>query len=148
MVANATPGAYSKDALVRVGAGALLGKPPIVLANAVTPAFELVYPYSSLGEEPRRVLPDIRVVKTLSTFGAQIMIEPSAIEPSGVFVSGDGAGAKAAVSGLLRDLGRPEDSILDLGAISSAKGLKHYFLMFAFLRQAPGTPAFNARVVR
>lgn len=147
VIVNATPGASSMDTLARVDAGALLGKPLIDLANAVTPAFELVYPNSSLGEELQRTLPDVRVVKTLNTFGAPVMTDPSAIGPSSVFVSGDDADAKAVVSGLLRDLGWPEDSILDLGGISSAKGPEHYFVMFASLWQALGTPTFNVRVV-
>jgi hypothetical protein len=37
---------------------------------------------------------------------------------------------------------------LDLGGISSAKGPEHYFLMFASLWQALGTPTFNVRIVR
>lgn len=147
VVVNATPGASSKETLAQVDADALSGKPLVDLANAVTPAFELVYPNSSLGEELQKILPDARVVKTLNTFGAPIMTDPSAIGPSSVFVSGEDADAKAEVSGLLRDLGWPQDSIVDLGGISSAKGPEHYFVMFASLWQALGTPTFNVRLV-
>jgi len=31
--------------------------------------------------------------------------------------------------------------------IASARGTEHYFLMFAALRQAQGTPRFNIRLV-
>lgn len=148
VVVNATPGGSSRDLLARVDAGALSGKPLVDVANAVTPSFELVYPNSSLGEELQEMLPEARVVKTLNTLGAPIMVDPSSIGPSNVFLSGDDADAKAKVAGLLRDLGWSEDSILDLGGISSAKGPEYYFLMFASLWQALGTPTFNVRVVR
>lgn len=147
VVVNATPGGSSKYLLARVEPGALAGKLLIDVANAITPTFELVYPNSSLGEELQQMLPDARVVKTLNTCAATVFADPSEIEPSSVFLSGDDANAKGEAAGLLRNLGWPEDSIVDLGGISSAKGPEHYFLMFASIWQALGTPTFNIRLV-
>lgn len=108
------------------------------LANAVTQAFELAYPNASLGQALQKALPDAKVVKSLNTLGAPLMVNPSAIGPSTVFLSGDDAEAKRTVAGLLGDLGWPEDAILDLGAIASARGAQHYFLLFAAIWQATG----------
>ena len=51
------------------------------------------------------------------------------------------------VSGLLADLGWAEDGIIDLGDVTTARGVEHYFLLFAALMQVGG-PKFNIRVVR
>lgn len=148
VVVNATPGASSTELLSRVGADALSGKPLVDVANALTPSFELVYPNWSLGEELQEAFPGAKVVKTLNTCNFSVMANPSAIGPSSVFLSGDDEGAKEEAAGLLRDLGWPEDSVMDLGGISSARGPEHYIPMSAALRRALETPALNIRVVR
>jgi 8-hydroxy-5-deazaflavin:NADPH oxidoreductase len=76
------------------------------------------------------------------------MVHPSAIGPSTVFLSGDDPDAKATAAQLVQDLGWPENAILDLGGIASARGPEHYFLMFAALLRALGTATFNIRIVR
>jgi predicted dinucleotide-binding enzyme len=75
------------------------------------------------------------------------MTGPGKLPPSSVFVSGNDAGAKATVVGLLADLGWPEGSIVDLGGIESARGPEHYFLMFAAIMQSLRSPQFNIRLV-
>jgi hypothetical protein len=55
-------------------------------------------------------------------------------------VSGDDAGAKATVTGLLADLGCADGSVVDLGGIQSARGPEPYFVMFAALMQSLRTP--------
>jgi 8-hydroxy-5-deazaflavin:NADPH oxidoreductase len=75
------------------------------------------------------------------------MTEPGVVPPSSVFVSGDDAAAKETVAALLRDFGWDDESIVDLGGITSARGTEHYFLLFAALMQSLGTPAFNIRLV-
>jgi mannose-6-phosphate isomerase-like protein (cupin superfamily) len=55
-------------------------------------------------------------------------------------MSGNDAGAKATVAGLLADLGWAEGSIVDLGGIQSARGPEHYFLMFAAIMQSLRRP--------
>jgi len=148
VVINATPGAASLEVVGGIGAAAFAGKVLVDVANANTPAFELVYPNSSLGEKLQAALPDAKVVKTMNTAAMAVMTEPAALPPSSVFVSGDDAAAKATVKSLLAGLGWPEDSIVDLGGIVSARGTEHYFLMFAALVQSVGSPEFNIRVVQ
>jgi 8-hydroxy-5-deazaflavin:NADPH oxidoreductase len=148
LVINATPGAASLEVVGGIGAAAFAGKVLVDVANASTPAFELVYPNSSLGEKLQAALPDAKVVKTMNTAAMSVMTEPAALPPSSVFVSGDDAAAKATVKSLLAGLGWPEDSIVDLGGIVSARGTEHYVLMFAALAQSVGSPEFNIRLVQ
>ncbi len=148
VIVNATPGESSVELLAQVDAEAFSGKLLIDVANAATSSFDLIYPDSSLGERLQEMLPDAKVVKTLNTCAGKVFINPSGIEPSNIFVSGNDADAKGQAVGLLRDLGWPEDSIVDLGAISTAKGPEHYFIMWAFLTQSLGTTGLNIRVVR
>ena len=57
----------------------------------------------SLGEQIQRAFPEARVVKTLNTLTAELMVDPSSSARSPrVFVSGDDAEAKATVTELLR----------------------------------------------
>jgi predicted dinucleotide-binding enzyme len=144
---NATPGAASLEVVGGIGAAAFAGKVLVDVANANTPAFELVYPNSSLGEKLQAALPDAKVVKTMNTAAMAVMTEPAALPPSSVFMSGDDAGAKATVKSLLGGLGWPDDSIVDLGGIVSARGAEHYSLMFAALMQSVGSPEFNIRLI-
>jgi predicted dinucleotide-binding enzyme len=147
VVINATPGAASLEVVEGIGAAAFEGTVLIDVANANTPSFELVYPNSSLGEKLQAALPGAKVVKTMNTAAMTVMTEPAALPPSSVFVSGDDAAAKATVTSLLAGFGWPEDSIVDLGGIASARGTEHYFLMFAALMQSVGSPKFNIRLV-
>jgi 8-hydroxy-5-deazaflavin:NADPH oxidoreductase len=147
VVVNATPGSASLEFAKGIGAAALAGKILIDVANANTPSFELMYPNSSLAEKLQAALPETHVVKTLNTAAMAVLTDPATLPASSVFVSGDHAGAKATVTGLLTDFGWPDGSVVDLGGIQSARGPEHYFLMFAALMQALRTPQFNIRLV-
>jgi 8-hydroxy-5-deazaflavin:NADPH oxidoreductase len=147
IVVNATPGSASLELIEGIGTVPFSGKVLIDVANANTPAFELVYPNASLAEKLQAALPDTHVVKTMNTAAMSVMTEPSTLPASSVFVSGDDTSAKATVTRLLVDLGWPDDSIIDLGGIQSARGPEHYFLMFAALMQSLQSPQFNIRLV-
>jgi predicted dinucleotide-binding enzyme len=147
VVINATPGSASLKVVEGIGAASFAGTVLIDVANANTPAFELVYPTSSLGEKLQEALPEAKVVKTMNTAAMTVMTNPAALPPTSVFVSGDDAGAKATVKSLLAGFGWKDDSIVDLGGIASARGTEHYFLMFAALMQSLRTPNFNIRLI-
>jgi predicted dinucleotide-binding enzyme len=147
VVVNATPGSASLEVVTGIGAAVFAGKVLIDVANASTPSFELAYPNSSLGEKLQAALPAAKVVKTLNTAAMSVLTQPASLPPSSVFVSGDDADAKATVVSLLADLGWPEESVVDLGGIRSARGPEHYSLMFAALARSLGTPDFNIRLV-
>jgi 8-hydroxy-5-deazaflavin:NADPH oxidoreductase len=121
----------------------------IDIGNAVDERMDLVYPDSSLGERLQQALPATRVVKTLNTVGGPIGVDPSLLSaPTNVFLSGDDQAAKATVSGLLTDLGWDPDRQVDLGGISTARAVEHYFLLFAALMGSLRTPAFNIAVTQ
>lgn len=147
VIVNATPGASSVELLGQLEVSVFSGKLLIDVANAATSAFDLLYPDSSLGEKLQQMLPDAHVVKTMNTCAGKIFVNPSSLDPSNIFVSGNDAGAKRQTMGLLRDLGWSKESIVDLGGIATAKGPEHYFIMWAYLTEALGTTAVNMRVV-
>ncbi len=148
LVINAIAGSQALDAITAIGADVLAGKVLLDLGNAVTPAFELAFPNAGLGESLQEALPDTAVVKSLNTLAAPLMVQPDLVPSSTVFVSGDDDASKDVVRGVLADLGWGAESVIDLGGIASARGPEHYFLLFAGLWQALGTPMFNAGVVR
>jgi 8-hydroxy-5-deazaflavin:NADPH oxidoreductase len=148
VVVNATPGASSLQTLTDIGPDVFDGKVVIDLANAVTPAFELMYPNSSLGEQLQTALATAKIVKTMNTAAMTVMANPSAIGPSTVFMSGDEDAAKEVVGSLLADLGWSKEAIVDLGGIQSARGVEHYFLLFAALLRSQGAPTFNILLVQ
>lgn len=148
VVVNATPGAASLQLVEQIGADLFAGRIVVDVANATTPAFELVYPNSSLGERLQAALPEAKVVKTMNTAAMAVLSAPRSLPASSVFLSGEDPGAKSTVASLLADLGWSADTIVDLGGIVSARGTEHYFLLFAALMQSLGTAQFNIHLVR
>lgn len=103
----------------------------------------------SLGEQIQRAFPETRVVKALNTINRLVMVDPSrAGGNSDVFVCGDDAHAKDQVRELLRGFGWPDESVVDLGDISAARGTEGYLLLWLRLMGALGTADFNIKVVR
>jgi predicted dinucleotide-binding enzyme len=101
----------------------------------------------SLGEQIQRAFPQARVVKTLNTLNADLMVHPASLgAESSVFVSGDDADAKATVTELLESFGHTD--VIDLGDISTARGTEMYLPIWLRLMGALGTAAFNVKVVR
>ena len=101
----------------------------------------------SLGEQLQRAFPDTRVVKSLNTVTAELMVHPDRLpEPTTVFVSGDDADAKRLVTGLLTELGHRD--VIDLGGIETARGTEMWLPLWLRLMGALGTAEFNLKVVR
>jgi hypothetical protein len=65
-----------------------------------------------------------------------------------LFVAGDDTGAKEAARGLLRQFGRPDESIIDLGGIEAARGTEMYMQLYFPLSGVLGTFDFNIAVTR
>ena len=76
LVINAIAGSQALDAITAIGADVLAGKVLLDLGNAVTPAFELVFPNASLGGRLQEALPDTAVVKSLNTLAAPLWSNP------------------------------------------------------------------------
>jgi len=154
VVVNATAGGTSLAALDAAGATNLAGK---VLADVANPLdFSQGMPpilspsnTDSLGEQIQRAHPQARVVKTLNTMSATVMVDPARLPDSHeVFVAGDDQAAKETVRDLLHELGWPDEHIRDLGGIRAARGLEMYLALWLSLFGTLGTSEFNLRLVR
>ena len=102
----------------------------------------------SLGEQIQRRFPALRVVKTLNTLTAGLMVDPGQLAEGNhtIFVAGDDAEATATATSLLESFGWTD--VLDLGDITSSRGSEMYFALWARLWGALGTPIFSIEVVR
>jgi predicted dinucleotide-binding enzyme len=154
VVINATNGAGALAALQLGGADNLSGKILIDISNPLD--FSQGFPPSlticntdSLGEQIQRAFPDARVVKTLNTLTAALMVDPGQLADGDhhIFVSGDDAAAKAQVADLLKSwFGWRE--VIDLGDITTARGAEMLLPIWVRLMGALGTPMFNFKIVR
>jgi predicted dinucleotide-binding enzyme len=151
---NCTAGSASVDALVSAGAEHLRGKILIDLANPLDfskgmPPTLWVCNTDSLGEQIQRAFPDVRVVKTLNTMNCLIMVDPARVPGDhDVFVSGNDEDAKTQVKQLLGSFGWGDGQIVDLGDITTCRGLEMYLALWLRLLGALGTGDFNIKVVR
>lgn len=153
IVFNATNGAASLEALKMAGESNLNGKVLVDIANPLdfskgTPPSLLVSNTDSLGEQIQRAFPQARVVKTLNTVTASVMVDPRLVAGGDhhVFVCGNDPDAKGQVVELLRSFGWIH--ILDLGDISGARGTEMYLPIWLRLWGALGTGMFNIKVMR
>lgn len=151
---NATNGGGSLEALALAGETNLNGKILIDIANPLDfsqgmPPTLFVDNTDSLGEQIQRAYPQVRVVKTLNTVTASLMVNPSQLAGGDhhLFVSGNDAEAKAQVIDLLTAwFGWRQ--IIDLGDITTARGTEMYLPLWLRLWGALGTGLFNVKVVK
>ena len=154
VVVNATSGESSLAALEAAGAANLAGKVIADIANPLDfsqgmPPVLSVANTDSLGEQIQRAFPQARVVKTLNTMNAYVMVDPSRVPGHhSVFVAGEDAAAKEMVKGLLQEFGWKDDTVVDLGGIRAARGTEMYLPLWLSLWGALGTGDFNISVVR
>jgi predicted dinucleotide-binding enzyme len=151
-VVNTTAGGQSLDALQAAGAPNLSGKVLIDVANpldfsaGMPPTLDPVNT-DSLGERIQRAFPEARVVKTLNTMNCFVMVEPTRVAGEHtVFVSGDDAEAKEAVTALLGSFGWPRASVIDLGDITTARGVEMLLPIWLRLYGRFGHGDFNFHV--
>lgn len=152
LVVNAAGGDVSIDVLTLAGADNLAGKVLLDVANPLDhshgfPPRLFVKDADSLAEMIQRAFPAARVVKSLNTMNADVMVRPADLPgPSSVFVSGDDAEAKQLVTGLLVAMGHAD--VIDLGGLATARGAEMILPLWISLRLHLGTNAFNVHVVR
>ena len=154
LVVNATPGVHSLKSLEAFGAAKLAGKVLLDVALALDrsqgwPPLLSVANTDSLAEQIQRAFPDARVVKSLSTVPVAVMVNPTRVPGAhNLFVSGDDGAAKQTVKGLLGEFGWPQEALIDLGGIRSARGQEMYSSLLYALADALGTWDLNIAVVR
>ena len=153
MVVNATSGTASLDALKAAGAAHLNGKILMDIANPLDfskwmPPSLSVSNTDSLGEQIQRAFPGVKVVKTLNTINAFVMVNPRQVADGDhhVFVSGDDAEAKAQVTDILQK-GFGWKHVIDLDDIATARGAEMYLPLWISLFSALQNPMFNVKVV-
>jgi hypothetical protein len=152
LVVNATSGFGALPALEAAGADNLAGKVVLDISNPLDfsagfPPTLFVKDTDSLGEQIQRAFPQARVVKTLNTLTAALMVNPKDLgEESSVFVSGNDEAAKATVTELLQSFGHTD--VIDLGDISTARGTEMLLPVWLRLMGSLGTATFNFKIVR
>jgi predicted dinucleotide-binding enzyme len=151
LLVNATAGTASAEALAGAGVAERDGLVVLDVGNPLVftaegPALSVANT-DSLAETLQRAFPRARVVKSLNTMNAQVMVDPARVPGEHVvFVAGDDADAKATVSGLLGELGWPPGRIVDLGDLAGARGVEGFLLLWLRLAQAYGTFDLNIAV--
>jgi predicted dinucleotide-binding enzyme len=149
---NCTLGTASLDALQLAGAENMKGKILIDLSNpldySVGPIPTLsVCNTDSLGEQIQRAFPETRVVKTLNTMNVNVMVNPTIIHGDhDVFVSGNDIEAKAQVINILKKWFGWR-SVIDLGDITTARGVEMLIPLWLRLWGVIESPRFNFKIV-
>jgi 8-hydroxy-5-deazaflavin:NADPH oxidoreductase len=154
VVFNCTPGMHAAEALGAAGAENLAGKTVVDVSNALDfsggrpPTLGIVNT-TSVGEELQKAFPDARIVKSLNTMNAGIMVDPGAVPGDHVvFVCGDDEGAKDEARALLGEFGWPAERIVDVGGIIGARGTEMWLPLWLELMGSLGTAQFNIAVVK
>jgi len=153
MVFNATNGAASLNALMMAGEANLNGKilvdvsNPLGFSNGFPPPLK-VFGTDSLAEQIQRAFPFTKVVKTLNTVNARVMVYPQEVAEGDhhIFISADDPDAKAQVTELLRSFGWI--NIFDLGDLSTARGTEAYLLLWVRLYGAMNTSMINVKIMK
>ena len=154
LVFNCTPGMHAAEALEAAGAENLAGKVVVDVSNSLDfsqgrPPTLAVCNTTSVGEELQKAFPDARVVKSLNTMNAGVMVDPGAVPGDHVvFVCGDDEAAKDEVRSLLGEFGWPAERIVDVGGIIGARGTEMWLPLWLELMGSLGTAQFNIALVK
>ena len=107
----------------------------------------LVKDNDSLAEEVQRAFPRARVVKTLNTVTADVMVRPETVGggASSLFMSGNDRGEVHRRRSVERVGWR---DVIDLGDISTARGPEMYLPLWLRVMGSLGTAMFNITVER
>jgi 8-hydroxy-5-deazaflavin:NADPH oxidoreductase len=152
VVINGTSGGGAVDA-VAAGEGHLDGKLVIDVTNPLefsggAPGM-FTDTSDSLAERIQRACPTARVVKSLNTVTASVMVDPASVPGDHViFVAGDDGGAKDEARALLGEFGWPAERVVDIGDLTGARAAEGYVMLWIRLMQAQGTAVFNIEVKR
>ncbi len=153
LVVNATSGSVSLAALTEVGEENLAGTILLDISNPLDfsqgfPPTLFVKDTDSLGEQIQAAFPRARVVKSLNTMTAELMVRPGRLADGqhSVFVSGNDTEAKSVVTDLLTSMGHTD--VVDLGDLATCRGTEMYLPLWLRTMGALGTGMFNIKVVR
>jgi predicted dinucleotide-binding enzyme len=152
VVVNASAGAVALEVLGQAGAERLAGTVMLDVSNPLDfshgfPPTLFVKDTDSLAEQIQRAFPDARVVKSLNTVSAEVMVDPGSVGDgdSSMFVAGDDPDAKDVVVLLLLELGWRD--IIDLGQLSAARGMEMWLPLWLRIMGAVDGRVFNMKIV-
>lgn len=150
-----TKGEATVDVVAGVGDERLAGKVLIDVTNPLDfskgmPPTLFICNDDSLGERVQKAAPRARVVKSLNTMNAKLMVDASRLKGDhSVFVSGNDKDAKNAVAKLLsEDFGWKPANIIDVGDITTSRGTESLLPLWIRLWGAFGNPDFNFHIAR
>lgn len=102
---------------------------------------------NSLGEEIQKLLPEANVIKTLNMVNCDVMVDASRCGGEAtMFIAGNNEGAKSSVIALLEKFGW--NDIIDLGDITSARGMEMLLPIWLKTWKATGDGHFAFKIVR
>ncbi len=153
VLVNATSGLGSLEALKSAGADNLSSKVLIDIANELDfskgmPPRALANDTRSLGEDIQAAFPNLKVVKTLNTMSAYVMVNAALVDNgnSTVFINGNDASAKAQVSEILKSFGWQD--IMDLGDITASRSVEMLLPVWLKSWGVIGNTPFNFKIAR
>ena len=154
----AVKGVNAVDALKSAGAANLKGKIVVDISNALVqdPAKgphldESLTVGTSVAEQLQQALPEAKIVKSLNTMWAGLMVDPNQLADGdhNVFMSSDHADAKEALTNILTQFGWKKENIIDLGPLQTARATEAYMPLWLTLFMGGGMNAkFNIKIVK
>jgi predicted dinucleotide-binding enzyme len=150
LVFHCGKGALGLEIAEAAGEANLAGKVLVDLTNPLDfskgmPPSLTVPSTDSMAERVQAKLPRTKVVKALNTLSCSLMVQPGLVPGDhNLFVCGNDLNAKETVKSLLsRDFGWAPAQLLDLGALSSARGLEAMVLAWVSIMASLGHTNFN-----
>jgi hypothetical protein len=141
-VVNALPGERS---IVVLRECALEGKIVVDIGNYNSAVDQPIV--EPLGQVIQREHPTARVVKTLNSISAHLMVDPGNLAGThSVFIASNDAAAKREVTALLQSFGWRD--IVDLGELTACRAMEQLIPLWMSLESRFGGPQFNLSVVR
>jgi 8-hydroxy-5-deazaflavin:NADPH oxidoreductase len=153
LIVNATNGMGTLPALESAGKENLSGKIILDISNPLDfskgmPPTLFISNTDSLAEQIQRTYPEAKVVKSLNTMNAYIMVNPLLLaDDHTVFINGNDADAKDEVKRLLMSFGWKDKNIFDLGDITNARGTEQILPLWIRIMSTLKTGQFNFKIV-
>jgi len=153
LIFNAVLGEVAIEVLGSAGTEALEGKIIVDISNPLDfskgmPPSNFVGNTDSLGEMIQRTFPNTKVVKSLNTVAAPVMVNPSLISGDhDIFVCGNDSAAKVEVTRILTDWFGWK-SVVDLGDVTASRVTEAWVLFWVRIMMITGSPMHNLKIVR
>ena len=121
---------------------------PLDFSHGIPPSL-FISNTDSLAEAIQRALPRARIVKTLNTVNANVMVEPALVADGDhtMFVCGNDPEARAEIAQFLKSEFGWKD-VMDLGDLTAARGMEASLHLWLKLWASIGSLSFSIKVVR